>query len=190
MGNLNAVKVLLGHGFDPNARCSRGNTPLIEASLRGYMHIVSMLLERDADPNISNDFSETALTSAIAWGHLDTVRLLVEYGAEVNVRLSTGETALMLAILNQSLSMIEYLIQNGAELNCHIKTTSLLEVAVETGSPKIVRLITESPRLHAIREEDHAKLQDLIVQNSTALQRCIEQILVRGKKRTAAAPEL
>jgi ankyrin repeat protein len=87
----NAIKYLLGHGADPNARNEEGYTPLYAAvrppHLAGYrqMEIVRVLLDGGADPNNATADGDGEVEGnpllAIAAHDLEIARLLIEYGA-------------------------------------------------------------------------------------------------------------
>lgn len=65
--NYEAVKILLEHGADVNARDYCGETPLIyvvKAEGYGQLEIVKLLLKYGADKNISGRYSGTALEKA------------------------------------------------------------------------------------------------------------------------------
>ena len=55
------------------------NTPLIEASEKGYIKIVEMVLENGADVNAKNGDGDTAVMLASKNGHNDIVKLLQRY---------------------------------------------------------------------------------------------------------------
>jgi hypothetical protein len=76
-----AVRVLLAHGADPNARAANGHTPLIRAAVYNKVEIARRLLAAGADINATDNMGRTALSHAIARGHEEVRRLLVENGA-------------------------------------------------------------------------------------------------------------
>ncbi|KAL6232821.1 hypothetical protein BDW75DRAFT_216707 [Aspergillus navahoensis] len=80
-----AIKYLLEHGADPNARNAQGKTPLCHAVALGHLggygqlEITRILLEGGADPNISAYCGWRPLSMAAHDNRL--VRLLLEHGA-------------------------------------------------------------------------------------------------------------
>jgi ankyrin repeat protein len=84
-GHINAVRVLLDHGADINARIHDGPTLLRLASYDRNPEVVQLLLEISAalNPNTGSGLSRP-LCLASRWGHLEVVRLLLDHGAEVN----------------------------------------------------------------------------------------------------------
>lgn len=67
--SLEAVKVLLAHGADVNARQQVGYTPLMGAAAAGRDDITDLLLARGADPSQTSDDGKTAAVIASEHGH-------------------------------------------------------------------------------------------------------------------------
>ena len=65
-GDLEAVKLLLDRGIDPNLEDRRGWTALMIGSQNRRLKIVKELLNRGADPNAQNRDGDTALMVAIS----------------------------------------------------------------------------------------------------------------------------
>src|ERR1700693_6022029 len=81
-GDIEAVRWLVAHGADVNARDAKGATALMYAVLYGDLDYVNLLLDKGADPNAANDFGINALMWAA--GDLGKVLALVAHGAHVN----------------------------------------------------------------------------------------------------------
>ena len=79
-----AVKVLLEHGADPNARDPGGNTILMLTASSGHFPLESIkaLLERKADVNAKNPEGFTALDFARRHGDSPVVEMLLKAGAK------------------------------------------------------------------------------------------------------------
>jgi ankyrin repeat protein len=60
---IQAIKLLLKHGADVNAKDAKGDSPLHHAAVFGDPEIVSALLRAGADRSARNSANETALTS-------------------------------------------------------------------------------------------------------------------------------
>jgi beta-lactamase regulating signal transducer with metallopeptidase domain len=84
-GRLNAVRLLLDRGADPNL-WPRLKTPLIYAADAGHVEIVSLLLDRGANIDLIVPVFHNALIWASREGRLEVVKLLVARGADVNAR--------------------------------------------------------------------------------------------------------
>jgi ankyrin repeat protein len=67
--NVEAVRLLLERGADPNARQQVGYTPLMGAAGSGIDELVSLLLARGADPSAVSEEGKTAVSIAREQGH-------------------------------------------------------------------------------------------------------------------------
>jgi beta-lactamase regulating signal transducer with metallopeptidase domain len=85
-GKLEAVRLLLDRGADPNLALGGEGTPLIAAAREGHTDIVSLLLDRGAIIDQTAPRAGNALIQASGNGHLEVVKLLVARGADVNAR--------------------------------------------------------------------------------------------------------
>jgi hypothetical protein len=85
-GRLDAVRLLLDRGADPNLAAPIDGIALIHAAAEGHVDIVSLLLDRGASIDQTTPWDETALIRASGNGHLEVVKLLVARGADVNAR--------------------------------------------------------------------------------------------------------
>ena len=84
-GRLEAVKLLLKHKADINARNNNGDTPLIRAANNGHFDVVRFLVEKGADTNAHNGNSKnaTAYTYAKQNGHKQIANYLESRTATV-----------------------------------------------------------------------------------------------------------
>ena len=146
--NINAVKLLLKYGADPDFNYRLENdyindsikvSPLSDAIFESEdTGIVGVLLENGANPNVKSEGirrgskeSETLFQKVVRSSNIRMVKTLLKYGADVN-GLSTDiiynkvskndvrVTALHMAICEQDTEMIEYLIDNGASMDIEI----------------------------------------------------------------------
>ena len=82
-GDVAAVRDLIAHGADVNAKWRYDQTPLFKAAERGHTEIVRILLEHNADPNLKDTFyGATPLTWALDKNHVEVVRALVGKGTD------------------------------------------------------------------------------------------------------------
>jgi ankyrin repeat protein len=79
--NKDAVRTLLEHGADVNARQEGGWTALHAASQNGDVEMVRLLIAGGADVQIRADNQQNALDLALGKGHQAVVELLDEYAA-------------------------------------------------------------------------------------------------------------
>jgi beta-lactamase regulating signal transducer with metallopeptidase domain len=94
-GHLEAVRLLLDWGADPNLVIRDDGTPLIAAARDGRTDVVALLLDRGARiDQIVPGYFGNALNQASRYGRLGVVKLLVARGADVNARVwdNTEET--------------------------------------------------------------------------------------------------
>ncbi len=80
-GRLNAVRYLLDHGADLNARDQAGNTALAEATYYGQVPVMKELLSRGANINALSS-SGTPLDIALSRSNDVVADLLKHYGAK------------------------------------------------------------------------------------------------------------
>src|SRR5205809_4236648 len=125
------VRVLLGHGANPNLRLKKpiigrhnnlvgdtslgdGTTPLMRACKSNDLNIIRLLLEGGADPAIT--LKDRTTTAMIATS-LDAIKLLVEHGVDVNAFNANGQTLLHNAAGRGATAIIQYAAEQGARLD-------------------------------------------------------------------------
>ena len=77
-GNVEAGRILLTAGADPNATAEHGYTPLHEAVEQGHKPFVELLLANGASPGITNDEGQTPLDLADAANETEIRQLLAK----------------------------------------------------------------------------------------------------------------
>ncbi len=176
-GNLDAVKALLDHGAEVNAKENfRGQTALMWAAAEGHAAIVSMLATHGAELNVRSYDRDTslpkmaagtpaapiarggltALLFAARQGQIDSARALLDAKADINAVDSDGNNALTLAIINTHYDLTQFLIDRGADPNVAAKNgRTALYSAVEMHD------VDWSPR-PAHKETDKATSMDII----------------------------
>lgn len=171
-GHLDAVRLLLAHGADPNAREGGDNTyPLHWAAAHGHVEVVRALLDAGGDVHGIGDVHELDaigwaaekpevvalllergarhhIFSAINAGDLDAIRKLVEENPEAldrrMSRFEQGHTPLHLAMKRKRYDILDLLIELGADLEAGDGNgRSALAVAMVEGDREAMR------RLHA-----------------------------------------
>jgi ankyrin repeat protein len=93
-GDLEAVKILLDRGADPNLQDKRGWTSLALASQNGRLTVVKELLNRKADPDIQNRNGDTALMLAIDSNNLEVAEELLNRGADPYLQNNRDQSAI------------------------------------------------------------------------------------------------
>ncbi len=80
-GRMDACRLLLRHGADPNAKQHGGFTPLMTAAFNNSRELAEMLIARNANIEVRNDDGKTAADVAAGIGNM-----------ELAARLRLGET--------------------------------------------------------------------------------------------------
>jgi ankyrin repeat protein len=142
--NLDAVRLLLEAGANPNVRVEDHDTPLLRAVGQKEEPIVSLLLEHGADPNLVNDQGKTPLMKDAHYGLPSVAQVLLEAGAEEEIRSDAGATALDLA-LRRSPSVALVLWDGGRLIDDpERRRWAAPMVAVAKGQPVTVRTVIEN----------------------------------------------
>ena len=111
-----AIEALLEAGSDPNARDSRGITPLFASSFAGPLAAIKVLLAAGADPNVRTGKGATPLHRLAYTGQTDAIRTLLSAGADMNVQTGKGTTPLHAAVQGNAPRSFGVLLDAGADL--------------------------------------------------------------------------
>jgi ankyrin repeat protein len=112
VNNLDAIKVLVAAGADPNIPTSMGTTPLMLAAGAGTdvqrarsieergmaVETARYLWEHGADVNAVGEFGWTPLHAAAYQGLTDVIELLVSKGAKTETKDKLGQTPLSISL--------------------------------------------------------------------------------------------
>jgi len=112
VNNLDAIKVLVEGGADPNIPTEKGTTPLILSAGAGTdvqrarsidersmaIETAKYLVEHGADVNAVGQFGWTALHAASYQGLNDDIEFLVSKGAKMDVKDQLGQTPLSISL--------------------------------------------------------------------------------------------
>lgn len=113
-GSLKVAQVLIeSPRIKVELRNATDESPLMMASLKGYLDIAKRLIEKDADVNKPG---WTPLHYAATNGHLKIMELLLEEHAFIDAQSPNGTTPLMMAASYGSPEAVKLLIQAGADL--------------------------------------------------------------------------
>jgi ankyrin repeat protein len=140
-GNLETAQFLVAKGARLDAAGDYDHSPLHCAIEEKRFDVAKWLLRRGADPNLQNWRRSTALMEAV--DNRDLVRFLIRMGADVNVKQNQGQTALSYAILDKNLESVRLLLAHGARQHRCRWDQSAVMVAVQTGTPEILRLLLQ-----------------------------------------------
>ena len=156
--SLEAAKLLLGHGADPDLRLKSTDkkrayidiTALSLAYDNGKSDLVDLLLNHGADVNVKTTYQEqTLLHSAVERSDAEMVKRLVDLGAELDVKdndtLNGPKSPLQMAVAFEDIESTKVLIKNGANVNLMfsegIGGNSPLHLAVMTGNMDMILLL-------------------------------------------------
>jgi ankyrin repeat protein len=112
VNNLDAIKVLVAAGGDPNIPTTMGSTALLVAAGAGTdvqrarsieergmaVETARYLLEHGADVNAVGEFGWTPLHAAAYQGLTDVIELLVSKGAKTETKDKLGQTPLSISL--------------------------------------------------------------------------------------------
>lgn len=97
--HVEAAKLLVAAGADPDALDDRHDTPWLVTGVTGSVAMLEALLPASPDLTIRNRFGGVSVIPASERGHVDYVRRVVQTGIDVNHVNDLGWTALLEAVL-------------------------------------------------------------------------------------------
>lgn len=98
-GRSQAVRMLISHGSNVNARSRGGICPLHYAAIEGHVDTIQALLEAGAIVQCADTEGLTPLCAACLSGHPDAVQLLIDRGASISSTTTEGSTPLHVAAM-------------------------------------------------------------------------------------------
>lgn len=114
---IDAVRILLQHGANPNVRSNKGFYPIGFACMVSSYDLVEYLVDNGASVNVSDRFYNTPLMYACITSSTSIARLLIEHQADVNICNVSGFTPLMSACKSNNLSLVNVLLDAKADVN-------------------------------------------------------------------------
>ncbi len=145
-GDIEAMRLLLAHGANPNLPTATGITPLMAAAGNGSATLdtrgryktqaqaidaVNMLLAAGVDINQRDKAGQTALYGAAMWGWNDLVKALAAHNADLMVKDARGRTAADIAMGNNSLA------SGRSSSEPHPETAALLRQLMAGANPPV-----------------------------------------------------
>ena len=173
------IDLLLKWKADINQETSGTNDDTILTSAiinRNDTNMIKLILSKGANVNQENIHGYTPLITAITMpSSIDVIKLLLDSGADVDYETQNGRTALRYSIKSDvPIEIAILLIKRGASINhVNIYGGSVLDLAVENGNNKIIKLLlqenvhfTKDNIIHAI-SLCNTKAAKLLLKKST-----------------------
>merc|ERR1712113_992837 len=122
-----------------------GLTPLMLASIEGYLNIVKYLVEKGANVDAFDDKNYTAMMHANANNRLEILKYLMEKGANVDAHnIEESTSSLILACNGGHLEVVKYLVEKGADVHARDSLhDSTLMVACKVGHLELTKYLVE-----------------------------------------------
>ncbi|KXH65434.1 hypothetical protein CSAL01_08823 [Colletotrichum salicis] len=148
-------------------RDNLGRTPLLQASIAGFLGGVKFLINAGVNRNAQTSESKsTPLIAASSWGYQDVVEALLDDDiskpsscADLNLQKVDGSTALHVGIIGGHYEIAEILLNAGVDLNMKDEGgQNALHLASEQANEKIINLLL---RFKAALDEPDNNLRTL-----------------------------
>ena len=178
--HLPTIDSLIKGGADLDLPETRsGETPLIQAAMRGKLKTVDRLLQAGADPNTPDKDGHTPLHAAARLSSPTITERLLEAGASPHTPAKNGHKPLHEAASYSSPASAERLLQAGADPDCRTATaqTPLHLAANSKSSETVGRLIDAGADPNARNDRGSTPLHSATLANCT---KSIERLLKAG----------
>ena len=153
VGSTGAMRMLIDHGADVNARNAFGSTALMWSATD--LEKIRLLVEHGTDVNVASKAGRTALlVAARSNSSAEIVRYLIAHGANVEATDSTHGNALFAATLGNDTESIRILIAAGVDVNApgDAGLTPLMNAAANAEAVKM--LLAKGAKVNVI-SADH-----------------------------------
>ena len=143
-GDSAAVRALLRHGIDVDARAVDGATALHWAAHRDDLEAADLLIRAGANVEATNRYGVAPLALACLNGNAAMIETLLDAGADPNATQPGGETALMTASRTGRAAAVQVLLDRGADPNARERSkgqTALMWAAAENNAEALRALV-------------------------------------------------
>jgi ankyrin repeat protein len=103
------LQLLIGKGFDIEARTTRGRTPLASAAERNNVRAARYLIQQGAKINTLDEEGFSPLFLAVSWGSVAVARLLLRFKPDYRHKTKVGGTILHCAATSPNREMFQLL---------------------------------------------------------------------------------
>ncbi|MFN4160634.1 MAG: ankyrin repeat domain-containing protein [Stenotrophomonas sp.] len=145
-GDASAVRTLLGHGAQVDARGAGKVTPLLSATHHNHVEAALALIQAGADVNAKDAIQDSPYLYAGARGHIEILRATLAAGADLKSTNRYGGTALIPAAERGHVEAVATLIAAGVHVD-HVNTlkwTALLEaIILADGGARHVEIVRQ-----------------------------------------------
>jgi uncharacterized protein len=148
--HVDAARVLVAMGADPDALDDRHDTPWLVTGVTGSVAMLEALLPAGPDLTVRNRFGGVSVIPASERGHVDYVRRVVQTGIDVNHVNDLGWTALLEAVIlgdggERHQQVVRILLDAGADRAIPDRDgVTALEHARTKGYAAITRILEEA----------------------------------------------
>ncbi|XP_013178354.1 PREDICTED: uncharacterized protein LOC106125619 [Papilio xuthus] len=162
-GHVEAVRVLLENGADPNKQdLVHGNTAAHEAAWKGYSRCAALLARGGAELRARNAAGFAPLHLACQNGHNQTCRELLLAGAQPDLQNNYGDTSLHTAARYGHAGVTRILISAQCKVSEQNKNgDTALHIAAAMGRRKLTRILLEAGCDKSLRNHQGETARDI-----------------------------
>ena len=166
-GKVEAMRLLLSNGADPNAPGGVHGYALQAAASRNQVNAMHFLLDAGADVNALGGVYGSALQAAAYEGHVEAMQVLLDKGADVNAQGGNYGNALQSAAFRGQVDVIHLLLDTGADV--HVQGGeygNALQAAAAEGQVEVMQaLLDKGADVNAQGGAYGTALQAAVVEN-------------------------
>lgn len=170
-GDKEKVIEYINDGNDVNIKGPQDITPLMAASVMGYLEIAELLIDKGAEVNYQvRGFN--ALTLACRMNYTDIAKLLLENNSKVNIVSFEGHTPLYFSLEYDNKEVFDLLIAYGADVNLGNESLLLkslkmddyyVNVLLSKGvNPNVTNEDGSTPLMYAVRKNNKGMINKLL----------------------------
>lgn len=152
-GNIDAIKLIIADGADPNEPDADGKPAILTAAINGDAEVIKLLAAHGADPNKSREnprgYVDAPIHAAVKEGHLEAISALAEVGADIWVSHYELGAPIHIAVMDGNTEVVSLLRSLGADqLQIEPVVHLIKEADIEFGQ----RVAAICSKCHEIKE--------------------------------------